>query len=355
MLKKKMLAVAVASTLAAPFAMADVNIYGTINASVESVKATGATNPANDLKSTGRISSNVSRIGFKGSDDLGNGLKGLWQIEQEVSIDDGGTRKGSFATRNSFVGLEGGFGKVLLGHHDTVYKGLSSAGVVNPLPETIADINGGKDSVFGRGDARLQNSMLYLSQNYSGLQGGVSYGFDETRATLGTTRTNKGIWSLAANYNANGILAGMGYEVRKQANAVAGNTGLDQTFMKLTAAYKFDDTKLGVGYEQEKSERASGNTTQKAWTLGAQQRLGSVVLGVAYAKLGETKDGAKDGAKQWTLGAVYELSKRTQTYAFYTSLKNDANSARTFGSPSFIGVGAGSKPTGLGVGLKTVF
>ena len=355
MLKKKMLAVAVASTLAAPFAMADVNIYGGLNTSVETVKATGATNAANNVKSIGRVSSNVSKIGFKGSDDLGNGLKGLWQVEQEISVDDGGTRKGTFATRNSFVGVEGDFGKVLLGNNDTVYKTMGKVGVVNTMGDTIADIAGGKDSLFGRGDTRLQNSVHYISQTYSGLQGGVSYGFDEARATVGTTRTNKAIWSLGASYNANGILAGLGYEVRKQANAAVTNADLDQTFLKLSAAYKFDDTKLGVGYERVKNDLTTGNTTQTAWTLGGEQRFGNAAVGLAYAKLGESKSGAKDGAKQWTLGTTYDLSKRTQTYAFYSRIKNDTNATRTFGNAGFAGVGAGSKPTGVGAGLKVVF
>lgn len=355
MIKKKLLAVAVASTLAAPFAMADVNIYGGINASVESVKATGAATAANDVKSIGRVSSNVSKIGFKGSDDLGNGLKALWQIEQEISIDDGGTRKGSFATRNSFVGLDGDFGKVLLGNNDTVYKSLGKAGIVNTMADTIADIAGGKDSVFGRGDSRLTSSVHYLSKNYSGFQAGASYGFDETRATVGGARTNKAIWSLGASYNANGIAAGLGYEVRQQANAVAANTGLDKTFLKLSGSYTFGDSKLGLGYEREKNDLTTGNTTQSAWTVGAEQKFGPVAVGLAYAKLGESKDGAKDGAKQWTLGATYDLSKRTQTYAFYSRIDNDTKATRTFGNAGFSGVGAGSNPTGIGAGLKVAF
>ena len=104
-------------------ALADATIYGTFNAALESVSATGATaGSASDVRQTQRVTSNTSKIGFKGQEDLGNGVKALWQVEQEVSIDDGGARKGAWAGRNSFVGLEGGFGKVLLGNHDSAYK-----------------------------------------------------------------------------------------------------------------------------------------------------------------------------------------------------------------------------------------
>ncbi len=354
MLKKKMLAVAVASTLAAPFAMADVNIYGAISASVETVKATGSTNAANDVKSIGRLSSNTSKLGFKGSDDLGNGMKALWQIEQEISVDDGGTRRGTFATRNSFVGVEGDFGRILLGNNDTVYKSIAKAGMVNTMVETIADICV-PSAVYCRGDARLQNSVHYYTKNYSGFQAGASYGFDEARTTVGGARTNKARWSVAASYAVDGLSAGLGYDVQQQKNAVAGNTNLDQSFMKVSLGYKFDDTKLSLGYEHEKNEKSTGDLKQSAWTVGAEQKFGPVAVGLVYATMGESKSGAKDGADQVTLGAIYDLSKRTQTYAYYSRITNEDAATRTFGGAGLSGVGAGSNPTGLGVGMKVSF
>ena len=60
-----------------------------INSSVEFAKATGATNSALDVKSVNRVTANNSRIGFKGWEDLGNGLKAIWQVEQNVDIDTG--------------------------------------------------------------------------------------------------------------------------------------------------------------------------------------------------------------------------------------------------------------------------
>jgi len=353
-LKKNLLAVAVASTLFAPFAMADVNIYGTMNASVENVKAKGATNPANDLSGVNRLSSNTTKLGFKGSDDLGNGMKALWQLEQEISIDDGGTRKGTFATRNSFVGLESDFGRVLLGNNDTVYKSIAKVGLVNPMGDTIADVCSDK-AVFCRGDARLQNSIHYYTKNFSGFQAGASYGFDEVRATVGSKRTDKAMWSLAASYVQDGLSVGVGYDVREQKNAVPGKVALDQVFTKVSLGYKFGDTKLGIGYEHEKNEKSTGDVKQSAWTVGAEQKFGKVAVGLAYATLGESKSGAKDGADQWTLGATYDLSKRTQTYAYYTRITNEAAATRTFGNAGLGNVSAGANPTGLGVGMKVNF
>ncbi|WP_246210794.1 porin [Vogesella oryzae] len=354
MLNKKLLAVAVSAALIAPFAMADVTIYGTINESIESVKATGATNAANDINTIGRVSSNTSKLGFKGVDDLGDGMKAVWQIEQEISMDDGGTRKGTFATRNSFVGLDGKFGKVLLGNNDSVYKSMGKAGIVNPMADTIGDICVDK-GVICRGDSRLQNSVSYYSPVYNGLQGGMSYGFDETRTEVGGVRTDKARLSLGATYNYGDFVAGLGYDLRKQANAAVGGLDRDQSFLKLSAGYSFGDTKVGVGYEHEKNEKSSGDVKQNAWTIGAEQKFGNLGVNLAYAKLDESASGAKDGADQWTLGATYSLSKRTQTYAYYTRIHNEDSATRTFGNAGLSGVGAGSNPTGMGVGMKVTF
>ena len=88
-MNKKLLAAALSAAFVAPAALADVTTYGVINSSVEFAKATGATNSALDVKSVNRVTANNSRIGFKGWEDLGNGLKAIWQVEQNVDIDTG--------------------------------------------------------------------------------------------------------------------------------------------------------------------------------------------------------------------------------------------------------------------------
>jgi predicted porin len=82
-MNRKMLVVALSAACASPLALADVTIYGTLNNSLESVKATGAANSANDVKSTSRVSSNTSKIGFKGNEDLGNGLRPFGRLSKK--------------------------------------------------------------------------------------------------------------------------------------------------------------------------------------------------------------------------------------------------------------------------------
>ena len=131
--------------------MADVQIYGFISAGVEHAKATGAAGNVADkdqYEGRMRIANENSRIGFKGSEDLGNGLKAHWQVEQAVNVDDN-TATNSWASRNSFIGLAGGFGDVRLGRHDDAYK-LAIDGVgLNVMTNTTAD-NGWGNTTWGQ-------------------------------------------------------------------------------------------------------------------------------------------------------------------------------------------------------------
>ena len=137
-MKKNLITLAVASTLAAAMVSApafadtsNVTVYGVASLSYD------LTNNGN--ASANQVSSNQSRLGLKGSEDLGDGLSAVWQIEQQINIDNSTTNANSFATRNSFLGLSSGsMGPVLLGRHDTPYK-IASRGF-DVFADTIADI-----------------------------------------------------------------------------------------------------------------------------------------------------------------------------------------------------------------------
>jgi|SRR5690349_20490080 len=126
-MNKKLMAVAVAGALGVPAAALaqEVQIYGRANVGVDSYSATGATaGSGSDVKSRTRVFDQGSRLGFRGTEDLGGGLKAIWQIESGVNIDTGSangqsgaanTSTGTLATRDSYAGLEGGFGRVQFG------------------------------------------------------------------------------------------------------------------------------------------------------------------------------------------------------------------------------------------------
>src|SRR5450759_480411 len=126
-MQKKIIALAIASALTAPaLAFADTanaNFYGVLNGDVELVKAGGA--PATAATSRGRITSNASRFGVNGSDDLGNGLSAIYPVESRVNLAGTETSGGAGVfdgIRNTNLGLKGAFGTAFVGQWDTPFK-----------------------------------------------------------------------------------------------------------------------------------------------------------------------------------------------------------------------------------------
>ena len=356
-MNKKLLAAALSAAFVAPAALADVTTYGVINSSVEFAKATGATTSSQDFKSVNRVTANNSRIGFKGWEDLGNGLKAIWQVEQNVDIDTGNSST-SWANRNSFVGLEGSFGRVLLGKHDSAYKTMTIGLGTNILADTSADTCNSQ-AIFCRGDQRVSNTVQYYSPVVNGFSAGVSYGADETRATVGGNRANAYSLSFGGKYVNGGLAVGAGYEHRNDSVATA--TGLDTDYFKLVGAYTFASaTTLAAGYEHSEVDQfAKSAKKQDGFTLAVKQQLGAWGVGASYTWLGKEKNGAEgDGkAKQWVLAATYDLSKRTQVQAYATKLSNNKSANRNFGINPLNGPlsAAGADPQAIGVGIRHAF
>jgi predicted porin len=138
------------------------------------------------------VASRATRLGFKGSEDLANGLKAIWKIELQVDIADrGGTcaattafdygyslgsptlnqgnvsgncdSKDFISARNAYIGLAGGWGTFLVGRHDTPYK--MSTGKLDLFADTLADYN----SNIGFVDLRTNSAIAYVSPSWSGL------------------------------------------------------------------------------------------------------------------------------------------------------------------------------------------
>src|SRR5574340_529554 len=154
-MKKSLIALAVAGAFAAPAVAATEN--------VESIPGDPNPRGTSDLQ----FSSNASRIGFKGAEDLGGGLSAIWQIESGVSVDEG---SGSWASRNTFLGLKGGFGTVLAGNHDTPLKPVGRA--VDLFGDTMAD---SRNVLGGGSDMRAKNTVAYITPSFSGLTIAAAY------------------------------------------------------------------------------------------------------------------------------------------------------------------------------------
>lgn len=311
-MKKSLIALAVAGVVAAPAAFAatgNVDIYGILDASVNhiDVDIEGVANF--DQWSVGENYGNSgSRLGFKGTEDLGGGLKALWQVESTISVDS----TSSVGNRNTFVGVGGGFGTVLIGRHDTPEK--ISTGAMDFFADQTGDYNSNLTII----DTREQNVIAYISPSFSGLTLAAA-----TVAGEGTNGgKNDGLmdhYSLAAMY-ANGPLAvslahtmiSEGYNLGTlsamgQPLAAVGATTDDHDIWRLGVSYTMGDIKVAAVYQ----DISGDNIDSAGWTLGAAYTMGPIVLKAQY-------NSREDVLEGWTLGADYNLSKRTKAYLNYT-------------------------------------
>ena len=409
-MNKKLLALAVAAAVSAPaVALADdstVTLYGTLNMDFENVKADGAAGTGANLPSRNRVSQNSSNIGFRGTEPLGGGLNAIFQLEQGVNIDTGATSAsaGSFATRNSNVGLSGGFGTIFFGNWDTPYKSSTlpidafyATGIAyyadvlsgDSTPTTSNGANGftGPDR---RGfDRRQNNSVQYWTPNLSGFQGRIAYSANEQKAnaTATTPSVDPKLWSLAGTYANGPLLLTATYEKHDEyantGNSVIGTKTTSDKGSKLGAQYEFPTgTTVGVIYEQLKytgnigatglpknltgpggltaAQVAGANEAKlEAYYVSVRQAFGPSTIRADFgADRGLKVDGTKisnSKAATFAIGYSYSFSKRTDFYALYTRLKNDDNSRNDFAVNGIGGVANGADPQGFGVGLRHAF
>jgi predicted porin len=187
-MKKSLIALAVAGVFATPAfaATENVDVYGTLHMSLNLPSDQPATGGGSgDLQ----LSSNGSRIGFKGAEDLGSGLSAIWQVEQDIYLDEAG---GGVATRNSFIGVKGGFGTILGGRHDTPLKSVGRA--VDLFADTMADSR--NVSFFEASDNTLNNTVLYISPDMGGFGVAAAYITDPGP----NERADRSLYSLSATY-----------------------------------------------------------------------------------------------------------------------------------------------------------
>lgn len=367
-MQKKVITLAVAAALVVPaVAMADVKIYGKADI------AFGTT--SNGVVSTTQVASQVTKIGLNGSEDLGDGLNAIWQIEQQVDIDDS-TRAGAkntLATRNSFVGLKSdNMGTVLMGRHDTPYKLATRK--LDVFADQIADsrhLMGGGTGLNRGGymDMRPGDALMYQSPNLSGFEFAALYSAGAETATL-ATNIKGSLWSLSGSYKQGAFYGAIAHQ--KVAYGTAG-TGTFAPAGLLAANDSLKASKAGVGYavtdalklnmvyEKITSSIGGGglNTLGRSnWHLGGEYSMGNDAIKLAYTRAGDTNSVANTGAKMIGVGYDHNLSKRTALYAQYNKLSNDSAASYGFGSSATTATVAGvlgQNISGFMVGMKHAF
>lgn len=317
-MQKKIIALAVAGILAAPMAAqaATAEVYGKVRVSVGVVGNDDATAGNEDSKLS--VTSHDSRFGIKGSEDLDNGMKAIYQLETEVDFDD--NNNGIFDShRNTFVGLTGDFGKVIVGRHDTPYK------ISRGKTDVFGDTHGDYNAIFDAHDARADNVLAYISPDMSGVTVAVAHVtdlMDDDLVDTNASQENAGL-SLAAMYGDGPLYAALAY----QSLGEAGTGGEDHEGTKLTLGYKVGTTNVMFAYEND--DMGGSDNAQDRTYISVDHGLGDGVnLKAAIGVAGERGSVADTGATHFTIGASKKMGKTTEFYALYTQLDNDA--AATF-------------------------
>lgn len=354
-MQKKIIALAIAAAISAPaFAdNANVTVYGKAILDIESVS-----NDKSALSGATRVQTNASRLGFKGKEDLGDGLSGIFQYEVTLDADGNGGSGAGAGTRNSGLGLEGGFGTIIAGVWDTPFKVAHNKIELFDNTTVFSAINlmGRAKGTTADYNTRQKNVAQYWSPSLGGVKVNVSYSPDEGNNGSPSVAANKNQskLSVAATYDVEDLYIAAAIEKRPDATT----TATTDSATRLVARYNLGDLWLGAAFEGiTVNTSASASYTQNNTEVVGGYKLGASTIALSYAIAGASGAAGttSDGATQVSLRYGCNLSKRTELFAAYTSLKNDTNGAYGFSGGATWGTNAGSTQSAIGTGMIVSF
>ncbi len=340
-------------------------LFGVVDAAY--AKGTGSLSDKTQLKNSGY---NSSRIGFRGTEDLGGGLKASFWLEAGVNNDDGSGQasnsnnqltggsittdsiaKGGTATtaatngtqgltfnRRSTVSLEGSFGEVRLGRDFTPQFWTETA--FDPF-----GTNGvGTNIAYGKGSTtttatgvRASNSIAYLSPSFSGVKVWVQTYMGENASTA-AAKSGDGN-AIRVTYDAGPL------SLAYATSSTKVSVGVNNDTSNIGASYDLGVVKL---IAQSNKTKIDGAADIDGYVVGATAPLGS---GTVRFALSETdKAGAK--SNQTAIGYVYGLSKRTDLYATYARVTNKGGATAALNGAT---TGADQSSSGYDFGIKHSF
>jgi len=350
-MKKNMVALAVTAAFALPaFAQSSITLYGVIDEGIN------YTSNAGD-KSAYQLESGYaqgSRWGLKGSEDLGSGLKAIFDLENGFDVNSGGLQEGArIFGRQAFVGLTAA-------NYGTLTLGRQYDSVVDYLAPTTANGNWGGyllshpyDNDNTDNSFRVNNTVKYMSPSFAGLQFGGTYSFSNE-----TGFANNRTYSLGGQYTNGGLLVGAAYLdannpglttdgsiATDDANFISERLrifggGINYTFGAATVGFAYSNTNVGQPSATDTSVYVGAITPPNGGTLtalkfqnfevnGKYQFTPAFFVGVQYVYTAATMDATSgnENPKYHTFGlmADYNLSKRTDFYfqAAYQKVAGD--------------------------------
>lgn len=294
-----------------------VTVFGQVDAGVQREK--NPTGSVSRLVSGGR---SASRLGFRGTEDLGDGLSAVFMLEQGINADAGTLGQGGRGFgRQAYVGLRGAWGALALGRVATFGSGTGSFDMLGPIDpfSTAWGIAGMGTTMSTATGLRVDNTVLYQSPDISGFQAGVLHSLHALGNETIPRSANVYLTGLGARYSGGPFYAAITYET---ANNPKG--GRAETHLQAGATYDLKAVMLHAAYTRETGLfstdlNVSGTTNgagAKAYMLGISVPLGSgIVRGSYQARNGESLGGENRDYRVISLGYEYFFSKRTSAYA----------------------------------------
>ena len=362
-MKKTLAAVAVLGAFAGSALAADVQLYGVVDTGLRYTHFDGDAAAAGydavdkfEMKS-GQQSG--SRFGFKGTEDLGNGLTVGFILENQFNSDDGSLSDSDhFFRREASLFLEGGFGKIAMGRIGSINNGVSSWAQFGMLSAfgTSWDYSA-QMGTWAVGAGIWDNMIAYQTPTFAGFTVYAQYGMGSNNNE--NESSSDRYYALGAKY-ANGPLNlylavdSINYQTADAAGALANADDIDDSLtVTFGGNYDFEVVKLFAGaqyYDEAKISTAFGlldsadyNTTTyagkfKGWSLGVSASIpaagGQVLVGAGYmdAEAADSQKAAKDDElTRWVVSAGYDypLSKRTNVYGILTYAQDSLDYTET--------------------------
>jgi predicted porin len=359
-MKKTLVAIAALAAFGAQ-AQSSVTMYGVVDAGLFSTKGGDVSTV---VLTNGAHTS--SRLGFKGTEDIGGGLKGNFGLEAGLAVDNGGLGGASGNTsatagtnqifsRGSFVGLEGGFGKINAGKIST----HSNSHILAYTPGTtnIAAVSFRTAATTSSG--WLDNTIEYVSPSIYGLTARVLHTTGNSKATgaegiTDATKKQGNGQEFGLSY-ANGPLAAGIYTAQRK--TIESNTDKAKT-SAIGATYDFRVAKVGMTVN-ESDPTPAANDKIKGTSFGVTVPVNAAVTLAGF--LGQAKTQAGGKSTFTSVNLDYALSKRTIAYANYTTVDNNLTGAAnlagmgTGNASPVAAVAAGKDASAMGVGIRHSF
>ena len=379
-MKKSLIGLAVLAASGAAMAQSSVTLFGVVDTGIgyvsggtqdEDATVKGKNQSWSGLQNNGNV---VSRLGFRGTEDLGNGLKANFWLEGAIAPDTGATALDF--QRRSTIGLSGSFGEVRLGRE------LTAAYNATSRYDVMGQAGYGSSQLWGLDrENRVSNAVTYISPNFNGFAFGLNYGFGEDRKVNNDGTTGK--YSNSASrylgagltYDNGPISLGLGLERQNKGASTQSFDpdepalgGVTTTAWSLGGSYNFGVAKLTAAYRRatDKNDNLgffdNVKIKNQGFLVGVSAPVGTAgEIRATYnhyrAKLDEA--GAPTlKANQFAVGYVHNLSKRTALYGTYAYIKNSKKQDEYLGlglNGADIGLKNNGSQHGLQAGIRHTF